>query len=285
MVIDKHTLIMGLIGNPLGHSLSPIMHNLTLNEMNLNGVYLPIEVKPQNLREAVMGLRALNFTGVNVTIPYKQAVIPFLDELSPEASACQAVNLIKNVDGRLVGYNTDGMGFMASLREEGVANLSRVSVIGAGGAAQSVTYELVMAGAKQLDIFDINEGRAMNLAGFVNGLGLGRAGAYVMTEGGFERFGAEANLIINCSPVGMYPYTDQTPLQSFQNIKPDTVVYDLIYNPPKTKFLTLAEESNLKTINGAAMLVHQGALTLKILSGFEPPLCYMKEVIKNSLQK
>ncbi len=285
MVIDKSTMIMGLIGNPLGHSLSPVMHNLTLDKMGLNGIYLPIEVKPQSLPEAVMGLRALNFTGVNVTIPFKQDVIPYLDEISPEAAACHAVNLIKNIDGRLVGYNTDGKGFMASLQEEGVNDLRRVAVIGAGGAAQSVTYELIMAGAGHLDILDIAEQRAQNLARFINRLGLGQASGYAMSEAEFDRVGFEASLIVNCSPVGMHPHLDQTPVQSFQNIKPDTVVYDLIYNPPKTRFLSLAEADNLKTINGASMLVHQGALTLKILTGVEPPLAFMKEVINNSLQK
>ncbi len=285
MIFDRHTLIMGLIGNPLGHSLSPMMHNLTLDEMGVNGVYLPIEVKSQNLQEAVLGLRALNFTGVNVTIPFKQSVIPFLDEMSPEASACQAVNLIKIVDGRLIGYNTDGIGFMSSLREEGITTLNRVAVIGAGGAAQSVTYELIKAGAEHLDIFDIVEKRALDLAHFINGLGLGQAIGHVMDEAEVERSGSNAELIVNCSPVGMHPNMNQTPIQSFQTMQPNTVVYDLIYNPPKTKFLAMAEETNLKTINGAAMLVHQGALTLKILTGIEPPLLFMKEVIRNSLQK
>ena len=106
-MIDAHTQVIGLIGNPLGHSLSPQMHNGTLSRMGINCAYLPFEVQPEQLAQAVLGLRALNIRGVNVTIPYKQEVIPYLDELSPEAEACGAVNLIKNADNRLIGYNTD----------------------------------------------------------------------------------------------------------------------------------------------------------------------------------
>lgn len=283
MMIDNHTLKMGLIGNPLGHSLSPLMHNRTLAHMGLNGIYLPMEITPPRLGEAVLGLRALNFTGVNVTIPYKQEVIPYLDELSPTAQACQAVNLIRHSKGRLIGYNTDGQGFMASLREEGIDRLYRVIIIGAGGAARSVVYELAQAGAAQVDILDLLPERAAALAEFVNQATPGSAVGHIMNQSVFADLCPAADLVVNCSPVGMHPGIERSPIDSLEELNPEAVVYDLVYNPPATRFLNLARERGIHTINGAAMLVHQGALTLQILTGVQPPVAFMKEVISHAI--
>jgi len=282
MLINSQTLLIGIIGNPLEHSLSPRMHNLTLSKMGLDYIYVPLEVAPNWLGEAVAGLKALNFKGVNVTIPYKKAVIPYLDELSPEALACGAVNLIKNENGYLTGYNTDGRGFMASLAEEGVGSIKRVVLIGAGGAAHSIAYELAIAGVEQISILDLDEAKACELARFVESLPAGKADGAQMSDELFSRLSQNADLIINCTPVGMYPDVDNTPVRSLNNVQPDTVVYDLIYNPISTRFLSIAQANNLKTINGLSMLVHQGALTLKILTGATPPITYMKEVVLNN---
>lgn len=285
MGIDNLTTRMGLIGNPLGHSLSALMHNSALNRMGYNGIYLPMEVIPARLGEAILGLRALKFAGVNVTIPYKQAVIPYLDKLSPEAEACQAVNLIQNLDDRLIGHNTDGRGFMASLAEEGITRLTRVLLIGAGGAARSVVYELARAGSTRIDILDLVQERAAALAGFVNQIGPARAFGHVIDEAVWAELSPAADLVVNCSPVGMHPHIADTPVSSLDMLTAETVVYDLIYNPPTTRFLSMAKDKDLITINGISMLVHQGALTLKILIGTEPPLAYMKEVINHSVEK
>ncbi len=285
MGIDNLTNKMGLIGNPLGHSLSPLMHNSALKRMGYNGIYLPMEVISARLGEAILGLRALNFVGVNVTIPYKQAVIPYLDELSPEAQACQAVNLIQNLDDRLIGHNTDGPGFMASLAEEGITRLTRVLIIGAGGAARSVVYELARAGSTRIDILDLLQERAAALARFVNQTGSAQAFGHIMGESVWAELSPAADLVVNCSPVGMFPDVADSPVNSLDMLKPEAVVYDLIYNPPTTRFLSMAKAMTLKTINGVSMLVHQGALTLKILTGAEPPLAYMKEVINHSIAK
>lgn len=280
-MIDNKTLLIGIIGNPLEHSLSPLMHNSTLIKMGVNCVYLPFEVAPHRLAEAVLGLRALNLRGVNVTIPYKQAVIPLLDDLSPAARACGAVNLIKNEHGRLTGHNTDGLGFMASLAEEGVNSVRKVLMIGAGGAAHSLAYELTMAGVEEIFILDLNRDQALKLARFVCELPGGKATGWGMNEELFAQLSAETDLIINCTPVGMYPVTEISPVSSLAQVRDDAVVYDLIYNPLSTCFLAMAQARNLKTINGLSMLVHQGAHTLEILLGVQPPIAYMKEVVSN----
>jgi len=278
-LINSQTLLIGIIGNPLGHSLSPRMHNLTLNKMGLNYLYLPMEVALDRLEEAVAGLRALNFKGVNVTIPYKKAVIPFLDKLSPEAFACGAVNLIKNENGCLTGFNTDGRGFMASLAEEGVGRIKRALLIGAGGAAHSIAYELTLAGAERLRILDLDPAKACDLARFVESLPGGQATGAQMSDELFNRLSQDSDLIINCTPVGMYPDIENTPILALDNVRSTTVVYDLIYNPITTRLLKMAQAKNLNTINGLSMLVHQGALTLQILTGETPPIDYMKEVV------
>ncbi|NMC26962.1 MAG: shikimate dehydrogenase [Syntrophomonadaceae bacterium] len=280
-MIDAHTQVIGLIGNPLGHSLSPRMHNGTLSRMGINCVYLPFEVQPEELPEAVLGLRALNIRGVNVTIPYKQEVIPYLDELSPEAEACGAVNLIKNADKRLIGYNTDGPGFMASLAESEAGQIAKAVLIGAGGAAHSLAFQLIQAGIRDLQIFDLEIDRALELADFAGSLGRGRAEGHRMSEELFARQSRDADLIVNCTPVGMHPHTEDCPVSSLTQVKSGALIYDLIYNPLTTCFLSLAQACGLRTINGLDMLVHQGALTLEILLGIKPPIALMKEVVTN----
>jgi len=280
-MIDAHTQVIGLIGNPLGHSLSPRMHNATLSLLGINCVYLPFEVQPEQLPEAVQGLRALNIRGVNVTIPYKQEVIPYLDELSPEAEACGAVNLIKNADNRLIGYNTDGPGFMASLIESGSGQIFKAVLIGAGGAAHSLAFQLIQAGIRDLQIFDLEIDRAIELADFVGYLGGGRAKGHRMSEELFVRLSRDADLIVNCTPVGMHPHAEDCPVSNLIQVKSGAVIYDLIYNPVTTRFLSIAQARGLRTINGLDMLIHQGALTLEILLGIKPPIALMKEVMTN----
>lgn len=279
MLINSHTTLIGIIGKPLGHSLSPHMHNLTMQKMNLNCIYVPLEVAPERLEDAIQGLKALRFRGVNVTIPYKKAVIPFLDELSPGALACGAVNLIKNEDGRLTGFNTDGPGFMASLAEDHIDSIERVLLLGAGGAAQSLAYELTLAGTSELNILDLDMDKAYALAGFVNNIAPGIANGALMSEKLFAELRRQATLIINCTPVGMYPNLEKSPVASLDEVRADTVVYDIIYNPLTTRLLAMAQAKKLKTVNGLSMFVNQGALTLKILTGVSPPIDYMKEVV------
>jgi len=280
-MIDANTQIIGLIGNPLGHSLSPRMHNGTLSRMGINCVYLPFEVQPEQLPGAVLGLRALNIRGVNVTIPYKQEVIPYLDELSSEARACGAVNLIKNADNRLIGYNTDGPGFMASLVESGASQIAKAVLIGAGGAAHSLAFQLIQAGLRDLQIFDLDIDRAKELADFMDSLGGARVRGHRMSEELFVQSSRDADLIVNCTPVGMHPHTDDCPVSTLAQVKPGAVIYDLIYNPLTTCFLSMAQACGLTTINGLDMLVHQGALTLEILLGIKSPIALMKEVVTN----
>lgn len=283
MPINANTLCLGLFGNPVVHSLSPLLHNYTLQMMGLNYVYLPFAILKDELKPAIKAIRSLNFRGVNVTIPYKEAVIPYLDDISPEAEACGAVNVISNEGGRLRGYNTDGTGFIAALREEGVAIQGQTLFVGAGGAARSLAWALTNEGIAQLDFMDVNLEKAEALAASLAIPASVTLAAHSMSNEKFVELAASSNIIINCSPVGMYPHINQSPVATLDMLQPGTVVCDIIYNPLNTKFLTMGQARGLKTINGLPMFVHQAALSLEIWLGIKPPVQQMKEVLLREL--
>ncbi|HWQ75553.1 MAG TPA: shikimate dehydrogenase [Syntrophomonas sp.] len=278
--MEKKTVtLLGLFGNPIGHSLSPLMQNSAIQLLDLPYTYLPFEIAPASLQEAVAAVRALSMGGVNVTIPFKEAVIPFLDELSADARACGAVNLIRNQGGTLTGMNTDGKGFIRSLEEEGVATGGRFVFIGAGGAARALAWSLTGFPAEHFDFLDIDLERARHMADWIHAVsGCSSQGA-VMNPENFKAVSVSADFIINCSAVGMYPHTEGCPVDSLDQVKDSVVVYDLVYNPLQTRLMKMASARGLKTIGGLSMLVHQGALSLEILTGCAAPVSYMKEVV------
>ncbi|KUG05061.1 shikimate 5-dehydrogenase i alpha [hydrocarbon metagenome] len=265
MDINCHTRLLAIIGNPLGHSLSPFMYNRLFDKRKLNCIYMPFEIQAVDLEKGLKSLQTLNFAGFNVTIPFKQMVIPFLDELSEEAQACQAVNLVKNEGGVLKGYNTDGQGFVRGLIQAGIFPRGRTVFIGAGGAARSIAYEMARAGMLRVDFLDIDYLQAETMAEFISSQTGIPASAAVMNQAAFDRLAPDTDILINCSPVGMSPGVDASPLASLEQIKKDAVICDIIYNPRQTKLLKMAESHNLKTINGLPMFINQALLTLEIL--------------------
>lgn len=279
------SIILGLIGNPLGHSLSPLMHSKALAHMGIDGVYLPLTVKPENLEQAVKGIRALNFTGVNVTIPYKEAVISFLDELDEEAGACGAVNLIENRQGHLIGHNVDGKAFVSALRQAGIPVKGRAVLIGAGGAARSVAFSLAKSGVEELCFLDIQKERANKLASYLSERVSVNASAALMEREQFLKVAAGADLLVNCSPQGMYPHVDRSPLESLDGLSSATVVCDLVYNPVETRMLRMARERGMKHVSGIEMFVEQGALSLELWTGQSAPREQMKAVVLDVLTK
>lgn len=279
MFINADTKVIGLFGYPVKHTLSPFMHNAALQHMGLPYVYVPFAVKPHNLPDAVNAIRSLNFLGVNVTIPFKERVIEYLDDLSEEARACQAVNVIKNESGRLIGDNTDGRGFLESLKEENVVLMKKALIIGAGGAARAVAYTMAKSGFNSIGFLDVDKARSEELAAFIKEKTGIKTYAGIMSQNLFDREGSDADIIINCSPVGMYPDVKSSPVESLDRLRPDAVICDIIYNPLETLFLKKARERGHKTVNGVGMFVYQGALTLEILTGLKPPLKLMEEVV------
>lgn len=283
--IDPDTRVLGLIGKPIKHSFSPLMHNAVFAQMDLNYAYLPFEIEENQLAEAVTSIRALGLQGVNVTIPYKEKVIPYLDELSEEAAACRAVNVIYNQNGSLIGYNTDGKGFIRALQEENIAIKGRAVFIGAGGAARSLAYELAREGISEIIFMDVDYDKGAGLAKFIAASKLCDSYAEIMEQDKFGIYSKKADLIVNCSPVGMYPRIELSPVEDLCWVSSETVLCDVIYNPLLTKFLRMGQARGLKTVNGLSMFVYQGVLTLEIMLGIKPPAGFMKEVVRIQLEK
>lgn len=284
MEIDGSTELLGLIGNPVAHSYSPFLHNSVLQHLEINAVYVPLKVAPAELARAVQGIKALGFKGVNVTIPYKEAVLPYLDALEGDAALCRSVNVIENRAGRLIGHNTDGQGFMMALSEAGVPAVGKALFIGAGGAARSVAFTLGASGFSELHLLDTDPSRAEKLADEIKSQVPGVYRGSLMNPANFRNAAREASLVVNCSPVGMHPFVNESPVEDLLSLDENTVLYDIIYNPVLTRFLKLGQDRDLKVLNGLPMFVFQAALTLKILLGVSPPIDYMKAILCNEVR-
>lgn len=259
---DSRTRLLGLIGDPVEHSLSPRLHSFLIARAGLNYCYLAFRVPRDSLGDALSGMRALGIRGLNVTIPHKEAVIPFLDELSPAADAIGAVNVIINDDGHLRGDNTDWEGFLKALATRDMTPCGRRAVvIGAGGAAAAVAYALLSSGAEVVLVNRTPE-RARALARRFSTLGKVASGS--LDE--LAVFLREAELLVNATPVGMAPYVGESPVPP-NLLREGLVVYDLVYVPPETKLLRDAQERGCVAIGGLEMLVHQGIRALELWTG------------------
>ncbi|MFW6180763.1 MAG: shikimate dehydrogenase [Spirochaetota bacterium] len=261
---DARTGLLGLLGHPVAHSLSPLFMNRTLERLSLNHRYLAFDVAPPDLEAAVEGLRALGARGANITIPHKQAVVSLLDRMDDEARSIGAVNCLVFREGLLEGGNTDHLGFIKPLIDRGIAIPGRRAlVLGCGGAARAVVYALVREGIGELVLANRSESRAGELAGWcTRQLGLERVGYAGPGEEVTRETASSCDLVVNATPVGMHPRTGACPVSEQLAFGPGQVVYDLVYNPPRTRLLALARAGGARTINGLDMLVVQGLYAL-----------------------
>ncbi|GGK18220.1 shikimate dehydrogenase (NADP(+)) [Caldalkalibacillus thermarum] len=287
--------LFGLFAHPVGHSLSPVMHNRAFQALGLPFYYHPFDIPPERLPEAVAGLKALGIRGINVTIPHKENIVPLLDELDPEAEAIGAVNtVVLSETGRLTGYNTDGAGYVQSLLSETGINLKETNVLllGAGGAAKAIAVYLIKHGCASLTIANRTEHKAETLAHHVQRYAAqSHAGKRssspvrinVHSWSQLDRDGVKAyQLIINTTPVGMWPNVGQVPLE-LKELSPGTIVSDIVYNPLQTAFLKAAEQLGAQVHHGLGMFIYQGALAFKLFTGYEAPLEVMRKVVKDQL--
>lgn len=278
MNISGKTKIVGIFGYPVEHTLSPFMHNAAFKYLNLDFCYIPFLVSPESLHDAVNGLRALNITGVNVTIPHKERVIDFLDDLSEEAKFIGAVNTITNSNGKLTGFNTDGRGFMSALSEAAISIAGkRVLLLGAGGAARAVGYYLCRD-VSHLYIYNRTAERAESLKTH-----LCRVNNNVQTVSEDELneslFLSDIDIIVNSTPLGIK--SDESMPLNVNLLKAHHTVCDLIYKD--TPFLAAAKKLGCKTINGLGMLLWQGVLAFEKWTGIRPPLSIMKEALSGKI--
>ncbi|KAA3664871.1 MAG: shikimate dehydrogenase [Chloroflexi bacterium] len=296
--IDGKTQLIGLFGWPLSHTFSPAMHNAAAAAAGLNWVYVPLPVHPDDVETAVSALPALNFRGVNITVPHKQAVMPFLDEIETGAEAIGAVNTIVVERGinnqqstinnqqltrkaRLVGYNTDWSGFLVDLESVGVDVAGRdCLILGAGGSARAVAYGLATKGARVMllarRVAQAEEVVARLRPFFPNG----RLQAESLANLADSVQRQDAPLIVNSTPLGMSPHVDGSPWPKDLPFPKGTFVYDLIYNPQQTKLMQQAQTAGCQAENGLGMLVHQGATAFHLWTGQQPDTKIMRKAIQ-----
>lgn len=283
--INGQTQLLGIIGWPVEHSLSPTMHNAAFAALGLNWVYLPLSVPPGRVEAALRGLLALGFRGANVTVPHKEAVMPHLGCITEVAQAIGAVNtLVVGEDGRLTGDNTDGAGFLAALREAGFEPQGcRALVLGAGGAARAVVYALATAGA-QVTVLNRTSSRAealiQHLAPAVPPSSLS---SQLLHREILAEEATHADLLVNATPVGMWPHGEGSPWPDDLPLPSHLTVFDLVYNPLETQLLRQARRVGARTIGGLGMLVHQGALAFELWTGRLPPLEVMRAACERVL--
>jgi shikimate dehydrogenase len=279
-----NTELIGLIGHPIKHSYSPFIQNFALEQMNLDYVYIPFDVPSENLKAAVNGVLAFGLKGLNVTLPHKEKIIKFLDELSEEASVIGAVNTIVNDHSKLIGYNTDAYGISETLLPfKDKISGTKVTVIGAGGSARAVIYTLLRHfKPEEVNIINRTQQKADTLANYFS---------LKMRFDSFHTFElfppdnvevlSNSTLIVNATTLGMYPEVEDTITDIEDSFHSEQIVFDLIYNPAKTKFLKTAEMQGAKVVGGLKMLISQAAKSFELWTGVEMPV----EIIFDSLQE
>jgi len=284
--ISGKTRLCGLIGDPVEHTMSPVMHNAAFNKMGLDYLYVPFRVKKEELGKAVEGMKALNIKGLNVTIPHKVTIIPFLDKLDRLAERIGAVNTIVNNDGILTGYNTDATGFLQALLEKGIEPKEKnVVILGAGGASRAVSFALAERGAHLVILNRLLElDWAEELADRISRIFERKVKALESNTENLVSVLREADILVNATSVGMTPNINDTPISS-DLLKPNLIVFDIVYNPIKTRLLREAEVAGAKTISGLDMLVWQGALAFEKWTGLKAPVELMRETAIKELQK
>lgn len=280
MIVTGKTKNLGIIGYPVEHSLSPVMQNAALQDLGLDYNYIAMSVEPEKLEQAIAGIKALGFCGINVTIPHKVNVIQYLDQVDQSARMVGAVNTIVVSEDKLIGYNTDAGGYIKSLQNEGVELQGREVVLyGAGGAARAVIWGLLEHKVKSITIGARNVVKAKDLAEIFKEYGDVKALDWDSIP--FKKALRQCHLVINSTPLGMHKMIDKEPPLDWSLLQDNIVISDLIYTPAKTKFLQSAEKHGHKIINGAGMLVEQGALAFELWIGAKPSTKLMLQELEN----
>ncbi|WP_203361678.1 shikimate dehydrogenase [Bacillus sp. REN10] len=272
--------LFGVIGDPIAHSMSPVMHNSAFNALKFDGYYHPFHIKPTDLADGVKGMRAIGVEGFNVTIPHKTAIIPLLDKVDPLAEAIGAVNTVVREHDQWVGYNTDGLGYVRALREEypGALEEQHVLIIGAGGAARAIFYTLASEGVSRITLANrtLEKAKAM-----IESCPYSVEGTVLSLEEAEKKL-REYDVIIQTTSIGMSPQVENIPM-ALDHLNPKAFVSDIIYNPLETKLLQEAKKQGAYTQNGLKMFVYQGALAFEKWTGVFPDVQEMEKVVLQQL--
>lgn len=272
--------LVGVFGHPVAENPTVVMQEAAFRALNLNWRYLTIEVHPQNLANAFQGMRAMHFQGINLTIPHKVEVLKYLDGVAPDAALMGAVNTVRCEGDKLIGENTDGKGFLQSLKNDAKIDPqgTQVVVLGAGGAARAITVELALAGAKQITIVNRTPRRGEALVKLLNDK-TPTSAVFVPWDGTYAIL-PETDVVVNATSIGLFPNVDEKPDIDYTTITAAMTICDVIPNPPYTPFLQAADACGAKTLDGLGMLVYQGAIGFTMWTGLDAPVEVMHQALK-----
>jgi shikimate dehydrogenase len=284
MEISGRTKLCCVIGDPVEHSLSPVMHNAAFKELNLDFVYLAFTVRKDELRTAIAGARSLQVHGLNVTMPHKTAIMKHLDEIDPTAKSIGAINTVLNAEGKLIGYITDGVGAIKALKENSVSlEGKKLLLLGAGGAAKAIAFHATQE-VEELKILNRTAQKAKELAEALHKKFDKKVSGNSLLSETIKKELEDTDILVNATSVGMHPNVNQSLVDSTW-LRPDLCVMDIIYNPLETKLAKDAKSVGAKVISGIEMLVYQGAASFEIWTNHQAPVKAMKEAILNKLTK
>jgi shikimate dehydrogenase len=282
MAISGKTRVCGVIGNPIEHTLSPTIHNAAFNHLELDFVFLAFRVKAAELENAIRGMRGLGIHGLNVTMPHKSTVIGYLDEVDSTVKFLGSANTILNKDGKLSGFNTDGVGALKALRENGTElSEKKVLLLGAGGAAKAIAFSLAKE-VEELAILNRAAEKAKELAETLGRISDKKVVGDSLFSDTIQKNLRDSDVLINATSVGMYPNVSQSIVPP-QWLKPDLTVMDIVYNPVETRLAKDAEAEGAKVISGVEMLIYQGAASFEIWTGRSAPIEVMRRAALNKL--
>jgi shikimate dehydrogenase len=276
--------LVGVFGHPVAENPTIVMLEAAFQALDLNWRYLTIEVYPAALADAIKGLRAFNMQGINLTIPHKVAVLQYLDEVAEDARLMGAINTVRREGDKLIGENTDGKGFLRSLRDDAQLDPAgkRVVVLGAGGAARAITVELALAGAAHLTVVNRSMERGETLVNLLNQKTPVTAEFTPWDD--VYSLPADTEVLVNATSIGLFPDVTARPKIDYDTINAGMVVCDVIPNPPHTPFLKLAEAHGARTLDGLGMLVYQGAIGFKMWTGLDAPVDVMHQALAEVFQ-
>lgn len=282
MEISGKTKVFCVIGDPIEHSLSPVMYNAAFRHLKMDAVYVAFKVEKENLKGALKGMRSLGICGMNVTMPHKTAIINYLDEIEPTAKFVGAVNTVLNKNGKLAGFNTDGVGTIKALKENGVdPKGKKFLLLGAGGAGRAIAFQLARE-ADELTILNRDPNKAKLLAGMLQKKFKTKVIGNGLTYNILKERLKKMDVLINATSVGMHPHEDQTLVEKAL-LRPELVVMDIVYNPVETKLLKDAKSVGAKVIHGIDMLVFQGAASFEVWWNRSAPIGVMSSAIMKKL--
>lgn len=282
--ITGHTELIGLMAYPIRHSSSPAMQNEAFAKLGLDYAYLAFEVDNDTLEDAIKGLRALRMRGSNVSMPNKTVVHKYLDKLSPAAEMCGAVNTIVNDDGVLTGHITDGIGYMAALKDNNIDVIGKkMTIVGAGGAATAIEIQAALDGVAEMSIFNVKDkfwANAEETVRKINEKTNCKATLYDLADlDKLKEEIADSYLFANATGMGMKPLEGKTYIPDKSFFRPDLIVTDVVYFPRETEMLRMAKEVGCKTMNGLGMMLFQGSAAFELWTGQPMPIEYMKDIL------